>query len=415
MITLIDCNNFYASCERLFQPKLIGKPIVVLSNNDGCAVARSNEAKKFVKMGQPYFEFKNICEKHDIQVFSSNYELYGDLSDRVMKTLAKFSDRQEIYSIDESFLDLSGMQNITEYGFKIKNTVFKNIGIPVGVGIGKTKVLAKIANHLAKKHSFLNGVCNLDDLGEQRTNKAFLITDVSEVWGVGRKISEKLKLMGIKTVLDLKNANPNQMRKVFNINLERIVYELNGHQCIELEFIPESNKQIISSRSFGQGVNDFDSLLSSFTYHCENISKKLTKQCLYARQLVIFTNTNRFSNDYFTASSNIVLPKAINSYRYLMPFISKALRQIHHPNLMYKKSGIFVSELVTNENQTLDLFDEIAIADDPILKTLQHINKRFGKNSIGLSSGKLSNTWEMKNNLISKRYTTNFDELLEIK
>jgi DNA polymerase V len=414
MIAIIDCNNFYASCERLFNPKLIGKPVVVLSNNDGCAIARSNEAKRFIKMGQPYFEFKHLCTKHDIHVFSSNYELYADISHRVMKTLAQFSDRQEVYSIDESFLDLSGIPNLTEYAFEIKRIVQKNIGIPIGIGVGQTKVLAKIANHLAKKHGFLKGVCNLEDLGKERINKAFSITDVAEIWGIGRKISEKLKLMGIKTVLDLKNANPHQIRKVFNINVERIVYELNGQKCIELELFQEPNKQIISSRSFGIGINDYDSLLSSLTYHCENISSKLSKQGLFARQLIVFANTNRFKDNYFTASSNIVLPKAINSYRYFMPYISRALQSIYHPTLLYKKTGIMVTEVINNKNQTKDLFDEISVQPDPLLKTLQGIKKRFGRSAIKLASYNLSNSWQMQNNLRSRRYTTNFDEILEV-
>ena len=256
MLALVDCNNFYASCERVFQPALEGKPIIVLSNNDGCAVARSNEAKALgIKMGAPYFEIKQICDKYKVNVFSSNYTLYGNMSKRVMNTLQQFAPRQEIYSIDECFLDLAGMQDLTEHGQKIRKTVKQWTGIPVGVGIAKTKVLAKFANHLAKKYPFLNGVCNLEELGESRTNKAMQIVGVEEIWGVGRKIAEKLKNMGIKTVYDLKTANPKHMGKIFSVNIERIIYELNCIQCMELEEYQEPNKQIISSRSFGLCAN----------------------------------------------------------------------------------------------------------------------------------------------------------------
>lgn len=415
MIALIDCNNFYASCERVFQPALEGKPIIVLSNNDGCAVARSNEAKMLgIKMGQPFFEIKDLCKKHKVYVFSSNYTLYGNMSKRVMNTLQQFAPRQEIYSIDECFLDFAGMQNLTDYGQKIRKTVKQWTGIPVGVGIGQTKVLAKFANHLAKKYPFLNGVCNLDELGENRTNKAMQIVSVEEIWGVGRKIAEKLKIMGIKTVFDLKNANAKQLSKIFSVNIERIIYELNGIACIELEEYQVPNKQIISSRSFGKAVQDKDTLISALTYHTENISKKLRKQNLFARQMLVFAHTNRFKDNYFSSSVNVIFPVAIDSFRYMAKYIEQAVNEIYRPGVQFKKAGIVINEIVGQEFETRDLFDTVSIRKDSLIPTLEQIKRHFGKSSISLASAKLSNRWLMNKHLSSKHYTTDLEDLIEV-
>ncbi len=415
MIALIDCNNFYASCERVFQPHLEGKPIIVLSNNDGCAVARSNEAKTLgIKMGQPYFEIRDLCRKYGVYVFSSNYTLYSDMSNRVMAILKQFAVRQEVYSIDESFLDLSGIDNLTNHGQKIRTTVKQWTGIPVCVGIGETKVLAKFANHLAKKHKFLNGVCNLAELGSQRVNRAMQITSVDEVWGIGRKLSQRLQLMGIKTVYDLKIANPKQLSKIFSVNVERIIYELNGIQCIELEDYQEPNKQIVSSRSFGQAVTNRDALMASLTYHTEQISRKLSKQNLYARQMIVFAHSNRFKDDYFSSAANIAFPEAINSFRFMVKYLDKALDEIFKPNISYKKAGIIISDMLTEVEQKRDLFDSSNLKQDNLLSVLENIKKRFGKPAIQLASKKLANDWEMQQNLISSRYTTDIDEILNI-
>lgn len=415
MIALVDCNNFYTSCERVFQPALENKPIIVLSNNDGCAVARSNEAKALgIKMGAAYFEIKHICNKHKINVFSSNYTLYGNMSKRVMNTLQQFAPRQEIYSIDECFLDLAGMHNLTDHGQKIRKTVKQWTGIPVGVGIGKTKVLAKFANHLAKKYSFLDGVCNLEELGEARTNKAMQIVSVDEIWGVGRKIAEKLKNMGIKTVYDLKTANPKHMSKIFSVNIERIIYELNGIMCIELEEYQEPNKQIISSRSFGKSVQDKDTLISALTYHTENISKKLRKQNLFARQMLVFAHTNRFKDNYFSSSVNVIFPVAIDSFRYIAKYIEQAVNEIYRPCVQFKKAGIVINEIVGQEFETRDLFDTVSIRKDTLIPTLEQIKRNFGKSAISLASAKLSDSWGMNQELISRHFTTDIDELIEV-
>ena len=375
MISLVDCNNFYVSCERLFQPQLEGKPVIILSNNDGCAVARSNEAKALgIKMGVPYFEIKDLCRKHGVQVFSSNYTLYGDLSNRVHSVLKDMAVRQEVYSVDESFLDLSGIPNLTNYAQKIRSRVKQWTGIPVCVGLGHTKVLAKFANHLAKKHKFLNGVCNLDELGQSRVDKAMQITQVGEIWGVGRKINDRLQAMGINTVYDLRIANPKHISKIFSVNLERIVYELNGIPCIELEEYQEPNKQIVSSRSFGQAVTSRDGLLSSLTYHVEQASRKMRRQGLFARQMIVFAHTNRFKDDYFSSSVNVVFPADLDSFRYMTRCLNNVLDVIYKPNIGFKKSGVIITDLIAGEQDTRDLFDNVSIKHDNLLPTLESVH-----------------------------------------
>ena len=414
-IALVDCNNFYASCERVFNPKLEGKPVIILSNNDGCVIARSNETKAMgIKMGTPFFEIKNFCTQHNINVYSSNYTLYADMSARVMQTLSKFSARQEIYSIDESFLDLTGYPDLSTHAQLIRKTVKKYTGIPVGIGIANTKVLAKLANYLAKKYPQLNGVCNLIELGTERTNKAMQITPVDEIWDVGRKVDLQLKQMGIKTVYDLKQANPKLMSKRLSVNIERIIYELNDIQCLDIETNLEPNKQIISSRSFGTTVTTRDGLLSSLTYHTEQIGKKLRRQNLYARQMTVFAHTNRFKDNYFASSVNVVFNQATDSFRYMATALDKALDNIYKPYIHYKKAGIIISDLISNVHQTVDLFDNVNIIHDELLPTLESIKKKYGKHSIKLTSEKLSEEWRMQRNYTSAHFTTDIDDILVV-
>jgi len=416
MIALIDCNNFYVSCERVFNPSILNKPVVVLSNNSGCIISRSAEVKAIgIKMGVPLFEAKPLIDKYNVYYCSSNYTLYADMSNRFHNILQQFGIRQERYSIDESFLDLSGIPNLTEHGHKIRNKVNQWVNLPVCVGIGQTKVLAKFANYLAKKYSGFNGVCNLVELGENRVNKAMSMTPVSEVWGIGRKIGYKLQYMGIKTILDLKTANPKQLRNLFNVNIEKIISELNGIPCIALEDNVEPNKRVVSSRSFGRDIYDYDSLLSSINYHIEQGSRKLRKQGLYARQLTIFICTNRFKEEYYSHSRTIVLPQAIDSFRYLASYIQKTLKDLYIPGLAYKKSGIILSELITSELECRDLFDEINIKSDPIISAIELIRRKFGKSAINLASTKLSNKWFMKEINLSRKFTTEFNEIAIVK
>ncbi|SEQ32290.1 DNA polymerase V [Nitrosomonas ureae] len=267
-IALIDVNNFYVSCERVFNPKLEDRPVVVLSNNDGCAVARSNEVKALgVKMGQPWFQLKDLARKHGIIAYSSNYTLYADMSNRVMSILAIFSPNQEIYSIDECFLDLTGFKRVSPivYGQRIRKCIRQWTGLPVCVGIGSTKTLAKLANHIAKKNPEFNGVCDLNAMSLRQQEDWFRKIEVGEIWGIGRRLAPKLHEIGIRTVLDLKTASPSQLRARFSVVMEKIIREINGTACIELEEMNPPKKQIVSSRSFGIPVSDLASLEESVT------------------------------------------------------------------------------------------------------------------------------------------------------
>lgn len=417
MIALVDCNNFYASCERVFQPQLEGKPIIILSNNDGCVIARSNEvkAKPFsIKMGTPYFEIKDFCKRHEIHAFSSNYALYGDMSRRVMAILKDFGVRQEIYSIDECFLDLSGIPDLSNYGQKIRTTLKNSLGMPVCIGMGTTKVLAKFANYLSKKYHFLNGVCNLEDLGDTRVDKAMQITPVGEVWGIGRNLCRQLHDMQIKTAYDLKTSSPTQMRKSFSVVVERIVHELNKRQALQLETLFEPNHRIISTRSFGDPVITRDGILAALTYHIEQASRKMRRQNLFAQHMLIFANTSRFNNNYLSSSANIIFPEPVDSFRYMSQEVSKALDRLFEPGVNYKKAGVIITGLISAEYKSRDLFDNIIFNKDELLPTIEDIKKRFGKSAIGLGSAKLSNAWHMKSNLMSQQYTTDINNLLVV-
>ncbi len=413
MIALVDCNNFYASCERVFNPALINKPIVILSNNDGCIISRSAEAKALgIKMGIPLFEVRDLLKKHKVHVFSSNYALYADMSKRVMSLLKEFGQKQEIYSIDESFLDISNQTNLTQHGLNIKNSINQWLSLPVCVGIAHTKVLSKFANFLAKKYKGFNGVVNLRELGETRTDNAMQLIAVDEIWGIGRKIGAKLKSMGIKTVFDLKVANPKHLRSIFNINIEKIICELNGLPCIDFEELPKKNQQVVSSVSFAKGVTDFYALLSSLIHHVEKACKKIRKQNLYARQLTIFINTNRFKDTMYWYSKTIILPQALDSFRLMIEYLESALKEIYIPTAIYKKSGIILSDLITNEYEQQDLFDKINIKRDPIINTLEDIKRKYGKKAIVIAAKELNNNWAMKRDNLSNKFTTDIDELL---
>jgi len=300
-IALVDCNNFYVSCERVFNPKLEGVPVIVLSNNDGVAVARSAEARALgIKMGEPWFKLERLAKKHGIIALSSNYTLYGDMSARVMSILSTFSPKQEIYSIDECFLDLDGFppESLMDYGQKIRQTVRQNVGIPVCVGIANTKTLAKLANHCAKKgFAGADGVCDFGRGTEKQLSKLFSRIDVGDVWGVGRKIAEKLLTMNIKTVEDLRTANPERIRSQFSVVLVRTQQELNGVPCIELEDAGTPRQQIMVSRSYGASVTALEDLSESVAYFATTAAGKLRQDGSVAASVCVYLHTNAFKED----------------------------------------------------------------------------------------------------------------------
>jgi len=310
-IALIDVNNFYVSCERVFNPKFIGKPVVVLSNNDGCAVARSNEVKALgIGMAAPWFKFKDLAKQHGIVAMSSNYALYADMSNRVMSILRQFSPNQEVYSIDESFLDLTGFQSrdLIQYGQQMRKRILKWTGLPVCVGIGSTKTLSKLANHCAKKRPVFNSVCNFNTMSPEELDGLLGQVDVGEIWGVGRKLAPKLQALGFNTVLDLKRANPERLRQQFSVVMEKTIRELNGTVCIEMEEISPLKKQILRSRSFDNPVRDYNSLAESITLYMSIAAEKLRRQQSYAGAVYVFISTSPFKLDESFYNNGMVIP-----------------------------------------------------------------------------------------------------------
>jgi DNA polymerase V len=414
-IALIDVNNFYVSCERVFNPKLIGKPVVVLSNNDGCAVARSNEAKALgVSMGAPWFKLKDLAKQHGIIGLSSNYALYADMSNRVMSILRDYSPDQEVYSIDESFLDLTGFQSrdLIKYGQHMRKRILRWTGLPVCVGIGSTKTLAKLANHCAKKQPVFNSVCNLNNRSNSELDLLLSQIDVGEIWGIGRKLAPKLQALGFNTVLDLKNANPERLRQQFSVVMEKTIRELNGTVCIELEDIAPPKQQIMSSRSFGQSVQDYNSLAESITLYVSTAAVKLRKQQSLAGSIYVYIATSPFKLDdkQYSNGIRIPLPSPTDDTRQLVNIALWALKQIYRPNYSYDKAGIVLSELVTRQHLQNDLFARLP-SSDALMTVMDVINRKMGKESIKLASEGFVRPWRMKQGNKSPSYTTKWGDL----
>lgn len=421
-IALIDVNNFYVSCERVFNPNLIGKPVVVLSNNDGCAVARSNEVKALgVGMGAPWFKFKDLAKQHGIIAYSSNYALYANMSNRVMSILRQFSPDQEVYSIDESFLDLTGFKtrDLIEYGQQMRKRILKWTGLPVCVGIGSTKTLAKLANHCAKKRHVFNSVCNFNTMDESILNQMLSEIEVGEVWGVGRKLAPKLNALGINTVLDLKQADPGRLRQQFSVVMEKTIRELNGTVCIELEEVAPPKKQIVSSRSFGHPVRDYNSLAESITLYISRAAEKLRKQQSFAGSVYVYIRTSPFKeNDPFYSNGlTIPMPTPTDDSRQMVNVALWGLKRIYKPNFNYAKAGVMLSELVPAEGVQSDLFSIVQTShkSEKLMMTMDSINKKMGKESIKLASEGFKRPWKMKQENKSPSYTTKWDELIKVR
>jgi DNA polymerase V len=417
-IALVDCNNFYVSCERVFNPKLEGKPIVVLSNNDGCAVARSNEVKALgVKMGQPWFQLKDLARQHGIVAFSSNYGLYADMSNRVMSILADFSPDQEVYSIDECFLDITGFQSrdLTQYGQQIRSRIKQWTGLPVCVGVGASKTLAKLANHIAKKNVQFNGVCDLNAMSAQEQNEWLGQIEVGEVWGIGRRLAPKLEDIGIATVLDLKRSDTATLRSQFSVVMEKIIRELNGVVCVELEDMRAPKKQIISSRSFGIPVTELESLEQSITLYVSRAAEKLRRQQSYAGSIHIYIRTSPFNETepHYSNGMTIPLPEQTDDSMQLTRVALWGLRKIYRGGYRYQKAGVMLSEIVSKEGRQIDLFQLSARSSrsGSLMTVLDQINGLMGKQSLKLASEGFRQPWKMKQGNKSPAYTTRWDEL----
>jgi DNA polymerase V len=410
MIALIDINNFYVSCERLFNPHLIDQPVVVLSNNDGCVISRSNEAKKLgIKMGIPLFKIKNFLHEKKVNILSSNYPLYADMSFRTMHVLSSFADLQEIYSIDECFLDLGGQKNLDAIGRLIRKRLLQWLGMPVCVGIAPTKTLAKFANHCAKTQENWRGVCDLSKIKESEINQIMANIDVSEVWGVGVKTSTKLKKMGINSVLDLKQTNPAKINLYFNVNIERTVVELNQSICFPVVTEAPKKNEILSSRSFGRPVKTIDMLSEAITTFLSRATFKARQQEMLASNVTLFIRSSPHKDNYYANVIRIPLAFPTNHHNLILPLALEGLRAIFKPNIQYIKCGVLLSGLISESIQQKNLWLNF---DNSSMEVVDKINSKFNKKSVRLGTEPLNPEWQMRQLNKSRSFTTSWDELL---
>jgi len=419
IFALVDCDNFYVSCERAFNPSLANRPVIVLSNNDGCIIARSDEVKKLdIPFGAPYFKCKDMIEKHKIEVFSSNYELYGDMSQRVMEILAQFAIDIEIYSIDEAFLELEGLRrfNIDKYAKEIQQYVFKGTGIPVTIGVGPTKTLAKIASKYAKKTKQNRGVFNIvnhpdiDDLLEA--------IPVEDIWGIGRQYDKFLACYNIKNACQLKYAQDKWVKKHMTVVGLRTVWELRGKSCLALEQVPSAKKEICTSRSFGRPIDSLQEMREAIAEYASRAAEKLRKQNSAASILQVFLTTNRFKDEpqYFNCIQ-IVLPTPTNDTLEIVNFACKGVEKIYRSNYRYKKAGIFLTNIVSKDNIQTSMFDTYPHRDKSmqLMKILDQLNSKYGAKTVQVASAGTKKEWAMQRNLKSNNYTTNWNELPRVK
>lgn len=415
IFALVDCNNFYASCERVFAPSLEGKPIVVLSNNDGCIVARSNEAKALgVGMGVPFFKAVPLIEKNKVEVFSSNYTLYADMSGRVMETLSQFTPDIEIYSIDEAFLNLFGIQeNLTNYGRTIQNTTKQWTGIPVSVGIARTKTLAKVANRSAKQSSRAGGVLDLSD--SPWLDRALSQVDVQDVWGVGCRIAKKLRRVGIVTALQLRDANIDWIQKTFSIQTVRTVLELRGESCFELEESPPLKKGITVSRGFGQKITELEDLKQATAGFVARAAEKLRSEHLVAGAIMVFAMTSRFIEKRYYNRYCSEFEIATDDTQELLSATMGAVEKLYRSGYEYKKSGVMLINLLPRDRVQGNLFDmRDRNRSKKLMETLDVINRRNPAGIHWAAEG-TKRPWRTKFNRKSKKFTTHWDELPNVQ
>ena len=416
MIALVDCNNFYASCERVFRPDLEKKPIVVLSNNDGCVIARSNEAKKLgIKMGEPAFKKREVFERNKIKTFSTNFILYGDMSKRVKSILRNNSKEIEIYSIDEAFLECYN-EDLNSYATNLRKKVKQWTGIPVSVGIAETKVLAKIANHIAKKYR-KSGVFILDN--REIIEKALKFTTIEEIWGIGRNHARRFKEYGINTAYDLTCIEESWIKRKFSIVVLRIAKELKGIKCLDIESKHKTKKNICTSRSFGKPTSDYNTIKEAISTFAVRCCEKLRKQKTSTSELRIFIYTNPFNPRHrqYYGTKKIQLERATNDNQIIVHEVIKGLQEIYKKGYVYKKAGVIVGN-ITQENQVqLNLFDQIKNREKytKISKVIDRINSSMGRDKLRIATQGFDRKWKMKQEQLSQCYTTRIDEILTVK
>ncbi|HDI1577830.1 Y-family DNA polymerase [Acinetobacter baumannii] len=418
---LIDVNNMYVSCERVFAPSLNDKPVIVLSNNDGCAVARSNEAKSLnIKMGVPLFQIKDIVQQHNVIVLSSNYAMYAEMSRRFHTILASYVTAEEVepYSIDECFVDFTAYEknfDLEKVGQQMRQQIWKWLGLPVCVGIGRSKTEAKIANHIAKKNPGFNSVCDLVNMDPCNKEYYFAQIDVSEVWGIGRKHSKKLQAMGINTVLDLACAEPREMQKRFSIVMARTIYELQGISCIEIEHTPPSKKQIVASRSFGGRVTELTDLKEAISMYAQDACKRLRDEGLLCGCMIAFVQSNPFDpnvpfyNKSITGSFSEPTDCAID----FVKAATRMLNDIYKEGIKYKKCGVVLTCLEPKSGHTYDLLTDFEMIEkkEQLMRALDNVHTKFGKKKIGVGPCFVPNRkWSMSRDKLS-RNPFRWDEL----
>lgn len=421
MFALCDVNSFYASCETVFRPDLKGRPVVVLSNNDGCVIARSAEAKPFVKMGEPYFKQKDIFRHRGVICFSSNYELYADMSNRVMTTLEEMSPRCERYSIDELFCDLTGIshcRDLTDFGREIRATVLQRTHLTVGVGIAQTKTLAKLANHAAKRwQRQTGGVVDLSD--EDRQRKLMAALPVEDVWGVGRRLTKRLENMGIKTVLQLAETDIGFIRKHFSVVLERTVRELRGESCLELEEFPPVKQEIICSRSFGSRITEYDEMREAICSYATRAAEKLRNEHQHCRFISAFVKTSPFAinEPYYGNSASVTLLTPTQDSRDIIGAAIRCLDGIWKNGHRYLKAGVMLGDFYSQGVAQLNLFDENPPRENSqkLMSVLDHLNAKNGHGTLYFAGQGIQQQWQMKREMLSPRYTTRYSDLPIVK
>lgn len=424
IFALVDVNNCYVSCERVFNTSLNDRPVIVLSNNDGCAVARSQESKDLgIKMGVPVFQIQDLIKQHNIQVLSSNYALYGEMSRRFMNLLGEYvaPGEQEVYSIDECFLKLTTYEHLfdlTEYAREMKNKAWQWLGLPCCIGIGRSKTEAKIANHLAKKNKFFDGVCNLVHMDPCSSEYMLANVEVDEVWGVGRQNCNKLNAMGINTVLDLINANPKEIKKQFSIVMEKTVRELQGISCIDIEDDEVAKKQIISSRSYGNPVYEIDDIKSSVRLYVARAVKRMRADESICKMIGVYIQTSRFDKTGRYSPYIIVqMAEHTDDLLLITRAAMKGIDQIYKKGFKYKKAGIVLLEIIDKSKFVPDLFTDYTHKNEreKLSDAIEAISERFGKNlvTLGIANNQEA-TWHMNQNLRSPSYLTSWPDLFRV-
>ena len=414
-IALIDCNSFYVSCERLFNPRIINKPVVVLSNNDGCVISRSTEAKKIgIKMGEPYFKVKDLVKKNDVKIFSSNYALYGDISRRVMKVIKEFSDKMEIYSIDEAFINLSFVEKerLDEYGKEIRARILKWTGIPTSIGIANTKTLSKVANHIAKKNK--TGVMVLNkDIDEEL--KKF---HVSDIWGVGKQLSKLYIKNSIDTAYKLKNISNTWVKKNTNVLGAKTVMELRGIPCVDLETHESKRKSCCVSRSFGKKVENIEKLKESVTTHCLSAAEKIRADDQLTKSVTVFIRTSPFDKyrEYYSNSITIDLPIATSNSIELIRAATEGLKTIYKYGYFYQKTGIILSNLSDAKKEEFNLLTPLLeTKSKSLMKAIDYTNIKYGRNAISVVQAGINNSWKTRREHFSRIDTASFEDLPTLK